>query len=53
MESGLGIKYGGGRAKKVSFTAYSSCRLQLLHIIFVQLNSIQTNLKKEIHLRTL
>ena len=42
MESGLGIKYGEGggrRAKKVSllqFTAYSSKRLQLLHIIFVQ-----------------
>ena len=41
MESGLGIKYGEGgrRAKKVSllqFIACSSCRLQLLHIIFVQ-----------------
>ena len=33
-------------AKKVSFTAYSSYRLRLLHIIFVQLNGIQTNLKK-------
>ena len=33
-------------AKKVSFTAYSSYRLCLLHIIFVQLNGIQTNLKK-------
>ena len=41
MESGLAIEYGGGggevrkKAKKVSFTAYSSCRLQLLQMIFV------------------
>ena len=42
---------GRRRAKKVSFKAYSSCRLQLLRIIFVQLNSIQTNLKKEMRLR--
>ena len=42
MESGLAIEYGGGgggkvrkMAKKVSFTAYSSCRLQLLQMIFV------------------
>ena len=42
MKSGLAIEYGGGgggkvgmRAKKVSFTAYSSRRLQLLQIIFV------------------
>ena len=40
MESGLAIEYGGGgevrkMAKKVSFTAYSSRRLQLLQMIFV------------------
>ena len=37
---------GGGGAKKVSFTAYFSCRLQLLHIIFLKLNGIEANLKK-------
>ena len=39
MESELAIEYKGGgvrkMAKKVSFTAYSSCRLQLLHIVFI------------------
>ena len=47
------IREGGGgrRAKKVSFTAYSLCRLQILLTIYVQPNGIQTNLKKEIHLR--
>ena len=39
MESELAIEYKGGgvrkMAKKVSFTAYSSCRLQLLQMIFV------------------
>ena len=44
--------WGGRGAKKVSFTAYYSCRLQLLHIIFVLLNSILSTLTKEIHLRT-
>ena len=37
---------GGWGAKKVSFTAYFSCRLQLLHIIFLKLNGIEANLKK-------
>ena len=41
MESELAIEYKGGggevrkMAKKVSFTAYSSCRLQLLRIVFI------------------
>ena len=38
---------GGWGAKKVSFTAYFSCRLQLLHIIFLKLNGIEANLKKK------
>ena len=48
MEFRLEIEYGGGGwgAKKVSFTAYFSCRLQLLHIIFLKLNGIEANLKK-------
>ena len=37
----------GEGAKKVSFTVYSSCRLQLLHIIFVRINRIQTFLKRK------
>ena len=43
----LSMRRGGG-GKKVSFTAYSSCRLQLLHIILVWLNHIQTFLKRNI-----
>ena len=37
---------GGWGAKKVIFTAYFSCRLQLLHI-FLKLNGIEANLKKK------
>ena len=50
VECGPEIEYaeGGGGGKKVSFTAYSSCRLQLLHIILVWLNHIQTFLKRNI-----
>ena len=44
----LSMRRGGGGGKKVSFTAYSSCRLQLLHIILVWLNHIQTFLKRNI-----
>ena len=44
---------GGWGAKKVSFTAYFSCRLQLLHIIFLKPNGIEANLKKEKHLKVI
>ena len=45
----MGIEYKG--AKKDSFTAYSSHKLQLSHNLFRAQKDIQTNLKKQKHLK--